>query len=326
MSAQQALFLLGPTAIGKSQLAIELGEYLPIEIISVDSAMVYQGMDIGTNKPSLDDRNAIPHHLIDIRDPSETYSAAEFAHEALFVMKAVCDRGRIPVLVGGTVFYFQALRKGLSQLPSADPIIRAQLTKEAKTIGWEKLHERLKQVDPITAQRLHANDSQRIQRALEVYEIAKKPMSSFFVQAPISPLKDFTVHSVAIVPTDRAELHACIEQRFHHMLELGFLQEVEALFARSDLRLDLPSIRSVGYRQAWQFLSGDLTHEEMIAKAVAATRQLAKRQLTWIRSLSGVVSLQNTHSASLKTVIDLLSYKGNFKSNSQNNSMENKYV
>ncbi len=304
-----AIFLMGPTAVGKSQLAMELAEKFPIEIISVDSAMVYRGMTIGTNKPSADDQQKVPHHLLDIRDPLVAYSAAEFARDALELMQAIKSRDRIPVLVGGTMFYFRVLLSGMAHLPKANPEIRSHLLEAANREGWPAMHKRLNSIDPKSASRIHPNDAQRIQRALEIYEVTHKTMSEWFAeqaktQNTSEGIGAYDIHQFARVPTDRKILHQKIEERFYVMLEEGLVEEVEALFKRGDLDNQLPSIRSVGYRQVWDYLSGEFTYEEMIPKAIAATRQLAKRQLTWIRGLEEVIELKNTHLASLQTVID----------------------
>lgn len=300
----QAIFLMGPTAAGKSALALALSEHLPIEIISVDSAMIYRGMDIGTGKPGAEEMAKVPHHLVNIRDPKEAYSAAEFAKDALKHMKAITSRGHIPVLVGGTLLYFRALQEGLSSLPSADPSIREALLKKAGERGWAALHQQLTAIDPQTAARIHPNDPQRIQRALEVYEITGKPMSSFFTSTPKTSMQNYHLKAFALAPTERQELHQRIELRFYHMLEQGLIAEVETLFKRGDLNLELPSMRAVGYRQIWEYLSGAYSYQQMISRAIAATRQLAKRQLTWLRSLSYIEWLPNNHLASLKSMIN----------------------
>lgn len=304
---KKAIFIMGPTAAGKTDLALACANTLPVEIISVDSAMVYRGMDIGTGKPSLSELASVPHHLIDIRDPSETYSAAEFVDDTLKLMGEITDRGRLPLLVGGTMLYFRALQQGLSPLPSAEPSIRSKLLEESQQLGWAALHNRLATIDPDSAKRIHINDPQRIQRALEVYEITGKTMSWFFQHPHLSPLADYQIEAFVLSPKDRQALHQRIEQRFHRMLEQGLVDEVEALFKRGDLNCNLPSMRAVGYRQIWQYLNGDHTREEMVYKAIAATRQLAKRQLTWLRSLDGVKWLQNNHLASLETVVHSVS-------------------
>lgn len=284
-----AIFLMGPTAAGKTELAIRMVQELPCEIISVDSAMVYREMDIGTGKPNACELRIAPHHLIDIRDPNQPYSAAEFCHDALKIMKDITDRGRIPLLVGGTFLYFKALTQGLSLLPSADPAVRAKLLIEAQNMGWELMHARLKLIDPDSAARIHPNDPQRIQRALEVYEITGQPMSSLFT--PNDHIFPYSVQAFALNPIDRKCLHDRIERRFLNMLAQGLVEEVKKLNQYYDLNPNLPSMRSVGYRQVSEYLAGHYAFEEMIQRATAATRQLAKRQLTWLRSLDNVTHL-----------------------------------
>jgi tRNA dimethylallyltransferase len=274
---------MGPTGSGKTQLAVNLVRDFPFEIISVDSAMVYRGMDIGTAKPEAEILNKAPHRLIDIRDPADAYSAAHFRDDALREIKDIMSHGKIPLLVGGTMLYFSALQNGLSELPSADPEMRAKLTAEAEKHGWAFLHARLSNVDSIAGARIHPNDTQRIQRALEVYELTGRSLTDW-QQEDAPALAQYEICSLALTPLDRVTLHERIEQRFSMMLDQGFLDEVKKLFARGDLNLDMPSMRSVGYRQAWDYLSGNSTDEEMRAKAVIATRQLAKRQLTWLRN------------------------------------------
>ena len=280
--AVDAVLLLGPTASGKSALAMQLAEKIPLEIVSVDSAQVYRGMDIGTAKPSAADRAAVPHHLIDIRDPSEPYSAAEFVRDATIAIREIRARGKLPLLVGGTMLYAKSLREGLSDLPSADPKVRERLEVEARELGWPALHARLTDVDPGSAARLKPTDSQRIQRALEIYEATGTQMSELLRAEKTPPL---ALSTIALFPADRAQLHERIGQRYDAMLNAGFLEEVRALHARGDLHQNLPSTRSVGYRQAWQLIEGQRTFEEFRAAGIAATRQLAKRQMTWLRSM-----------------------------------------
>jgi tRNA dimethylallyltransferase len=275
------LLLLGPTGSGKSALALALARQFPIEIISVDSAQVYRGLDIGSAKPTPAERGAVVHHLIDIRDPAERYSAAEFVRDATQAMSEIRARGRFPLLVGGTMLYAKALLEGLSDLPSADPALRARIAADASALGWPALHARLAQVDPQAAQRIASNDAQRIQRALEVFDLTGKPMSAQFGRKE-RPLQ-LTVS--ALLPTDRAALHRQLAERFDQMLAQGLLDEVKELKRRGDLTPDLPSIRSVGYRQAWAHLDGATDAAQFRAAAIAATRQLAKRQMTWLRSL-----------------------------------------
>jgi len=286
MTLPTAILLMGPTASGKTQLALQLHDELPVDIVSVDAAQVYRGMDIGTAKPTPAEQARAPHRLIDIRDPAETYSAAEFCVDALREMDEIVRRGRIPLLVGGTMFYFRALEVGLSQLPSADPTVRAQLQAEGERLGWPALHARLALRDPETAARFSVNDSQRIQRALEIIELTGATPSALNRREPPAPAPYDFVH-LALIPPDRAWLHERIARRFSAMLELGLLGEVETLYRRGDLRAALPSLRTVGYRQAWDYLTGRVTYNQMTEQAVAATRQLAKRQLTWLRQYHG---------------------------------------
>lgn len=274
---------MGPTASGKTAVAVELVSEFPFEIISVDSALVYRGMDIGTAKPDAEILRAAPHRLIDIRDPSEPYSAAEFRADALDAMADITARGRIPLLVGGTLLYFRALELGLSNMPPADPEVRAMLEQQALQLGWTAMHARLQQVDPESAARIHANDPQRIQRALEVYELSGRPLSSFHARGRATALP-YRVAKLVLAPADRALLQRRIEQRFKAMLAAGFADEVRRLFRRSDLGPELPALRAVGYRQAWAWLEGRVSYEEMVNQAIVATRQYAKRQLTWLRS------------------------------------------
>ena len=277
-----AIFLMGPTASGKTEIAIDLARRFPLEIISVDSALVYRGMDIGTAKPGPEILALAPHRLIDIRDPGEPYSAAEFREDALREMTDITAHGRVPLLVGGTFLYFRVLEQGLSDMPPADADIRARLEAEAATHGWEALHGRLARVDPESAARIHATDPQRIQRALEVYELTGQPMSTFHAEGRASPLP-YRVLKLALVPTDRVALHARIEQRFRAMLEAGLVDEVRVLLKSAQLDADLPSMRAVGYRQVRGFLQGETGFDEMVELAITATRQYAKRQLTWLR-------------------------------------------
>ena len=277
-----AIFLMGPTAAGKTALALALHDAFPLEIISVDSSQVYRGMDIGTAKPTAAEQMRAPHRLIDIRDPAQTYSAAEFCTDAAREMEAIARAGKIPLLVGGTMFYFHALEFGLSDLPSADPEIRERLNAEAAQQGWEELHRRLQGVDAESAQRIHPNDAQRIQRALEIYELTGQSLSELASARERISLS-YRLIKIALWPQDRKKLHARIEQRFRAMLEQGFLPEVEKLYARGDLQASMPSIRSVGYRQMWDYLTKRVNYSEMIDQALAATRQFAKRQITWLR-------------------------------------------
>jgi tRNA dimethylallyltransferase len=277
-----AVFLMGPTASGKTGLAVELCQRFPFEIISVDSALVYRGMDIGTAKPDAQTLKLTPHRLIDIRDPAESYSAAEFCADACREMQAITEAGKVPLLVGGTMLYFRALEHGLSELPAADPQVREQLELEAARIGWTAMHELLRQKDPQAAARIHPNDPQRIQRALEVISVSGASLSELQGK-PFGYTLGYRLHKIIIAPEPRSVLHKRIEQRFDMMMEAGFVDEMQRLFARSDLNANLPSMRAVGYRQAWEWLQGRCTLEQMRDRAIAATRQLAKRQLTWLR-------------------------------------------
>jgi tRNA dimethylallyltransferase len=292
----QALAIAGPTASGKTGLALAMAAHLQdqggAEIISVDSALVFKGMNIGTAKPSVSELAAVPHHLIDIRDPLNAYSAAEFAHDALACVADIRSRGKMPILVGGTMLYFKALMEGLNDMPAANAEIRAGIQAEAENLGWPAMHAVLRQVDPLTAARLAPADSQRISRALEVFRISGKALSSFHQLnvAPAEPANSNALHwanapLLSLEPTDRSWLHKRIEQRFDDMLSNGFLDEVKVLRARGDLTPDLPAMRCVGYRQAWEALDGTLPMSELRDRGVFATRQLAKRQITWLRSL-----------------------------------------
>jgi len=297
-----AIFLMGPTASGKTALSVKLAQALGGEIISVDSALVFRGMDIGTAKPTLEERGGIPHHLIDILDPSESYSTGQFRTHALTLMDAITRRGKIPILVGGTLLYFNALLNGLAVLPEANPEIRAKLDKDLEQIGKDALHQRLADIDPEAAARIHPNDPQRIQRALEVYEISGKPLSSFFNEAQGEDLP-YQKIKLIIAPPDRKILHDIIAQRFRAMLEQGFIEEVETLYRRGDLTEKMPSLRSVGYRQVWAYLQGKDTHETMTEKAIIATRQLAKRQFTWLRRVTDATSFQTGQADLLEKVV-----------------------
>lgn len=277
------VLLMGPTASGKTELAVRLVERFPFEIISVDSALVYCGLNIGTAKPSPEILARFPHHLIDICDPGESYSAARFVQEAHQAIQVIESKGKIPLLVGGTGLYFRALQQGLSQLPAANPHIRARLLQEAQQRGWAALHSRLAAIDPAAAQRINPNDQQRIQRALEVFELTAQPMSTFFHQKT-SYLAHQHVLKCILAPAHREILRSQIAQRFQAMLAAGLIDEVRLLFQRPDLNLHTPAIRSVGYRQVWHYLAGDWDYAQMVERAIIATRQLAKRQLTWLRA------------------------------------------
>ena len=276
---------MGPTASGKSALAARLADHLPVEIVSVDSAQVYRGMDVGTAKPSASERAAVPHHLIDILDPTESYSAAQFRADALKLIREISARGRTPLLVGGTMLYFKALREGLSDLPDSDPAVRAQIDAEAAERGWPALHAQLAKIDAPTAARLKPTDAQRIQRALEIHRVTGKPMSKLLGRKKSA--LPFRLVELALAPSDRGELHRRIEARFEAMLERGLVEELRALRERHDLRPGLPSMRCVGYRQAWQHLDGKFGRDELRDRGIFATRQLAKRQLTWLRGMKG---------------------------------------
>ena len=272
---------MGPTASGKTAFAMELYDKYPIDIISVDSALIYRGMDIGSAKPTKQEQQKYPHKLIDICDPAESYSAANFRHDAIEEIEKSLSNGRTPLLVGGTMLYFKALIEGLSPLPAADSEIRQQIEEKANKLGWQAIHEELKKVDPVSAQRIHPNDPQRLNRALEVYLISGKSLSELTQES--GEALPYDIMQLAIMPEDRAELHQRIEQRFLQMLDQGFEDEVKTLMLRSDLHTNLPSIRCVGYRQMWEYLNGDISYDEMVFKGICATRQLAKRQITWLR-------------------------------------------
>ncbi len=279
----KVICLMGPTASGKTRLALELADYFPIEIVSVDSALVYCEMDIGTAKPSLEERAKVPHHLIDICDPIETYSAGRFREDALQTIVQIHQRGKMPLLVGGTMLYFRALQQGLADLPAADSQIRNQLDQEAQHVGWESLHAKLKEIDPESAARIHPNDPQRIQRALEIYLLSGKTLTQLAREQKNTELP-FRWVNIAIAPQDREILQQRIALRFQQMLDLGFIEEVQRLVDRGDLTVDLPSMHAVGYRQIWNYLADNLSYEKMRELGIIATRQLAKRQMTWLRS------------------------------------------
>ncbi len=297
---------MGPTASGKTDLAIRLRQQLPVELISVDSALIYRDMDIGTAKPDAAELAQAPHRLIDIRDPSQSYSAADFREDALKEMADIVAAGRIPLLVGGTMLYFKALLEGLSPLPQADPAIRAEIEQQAQEQGWLALHEELQQIDPVSATRIHPNDPQRLSRALEVFRISGKTLTELTqTQGETLP---YQVHQFAITPMDRAILHQRIEQRFDKMIKAGFEQEVRALYERGDLHPDLPSVRCVGYRQMWDYFDGNCTLDEAVFRGICATRQLAKRQITWLRSWKALTWLDSSDvEKALQTVTNSVS-------------------
>ena len=306
-----AIFLMGPTASGKTSLAVELIKHLPCDIISVDSSLVYKGMDIGTAKPDKATLTIAPHRLIDIRDPSEPYSSADFRRDALREMRNISASGRIPLLVGGSMLYFKVLRDGIAPLPEADQQIRAKIQADADLHGWHKLHEQLNQYDPVAAEKIHPNNPQRLMRAIEVYEQTGIPLGVHWQKQgedkhSDTPVLPYRVFNFAVVPDDRSELHARIELRFRQMLEQNFIQEAEHFFNRGDLTKDLPSMRAVGYRQAWEYLEGITSYDEMVRRGIASTRQLAKRQLTWLRKWPDLHRLQMGETKLYKDVLKKL--------------------
>jgi tRNA dimethylallyltransferase len=306
--------IVGPTGAGKTHLAMALAEHaksigLCIELISMDSALVYRGLDIGSAKPTKAEQAAVVHHLIDILEPTEVYSAARFAKDAKRLCEEIRSRGHIPIVVGGTMLYWRAWAHGLSTLPPANPEIRVRLEEQAKAIGWPAMHQQLSQVDPVTAARLMPNDSQRVQRALEVFEITGKPMSALLAESPSEDGREGSVippwiNLVSLEPSDRARLHLNLEKRFDEMLSGGLLEEVEALRKNTALHADLPAIRSVGYRQVWEYLDGQIDWTQMRYKALAATRQLGKRQLTWLRAIAGRNTFDPFNPNELKAALD----------------------
>ncbi len=279
----KVIAIMGPTASGKTDLAMGLYDNLDVELISVDSALVYRQLNIGSAKPTQQELNKYPHHLIDICDPAQPYSAADFKKDATELIQRIHKKNKVPVLVGGTMLYFKALLQGINELPAADPEIRKELTTEAEKIGWDGMHRRLQTIDAVAAKRIHPNDPQRIQRALEVYQISAKTMTEWQLK-PAKLDHHWEVTSIAIAPHQRETLRQRIAERFEDMLTQGFEEEVKLLLERGDLDIDLPAIRAVGYRQMWQYLCGEIDYEEMKFRAVTATRQLAKRQMTWLRS------------------------------------------
>ena len=306
--------IVGPTGAGKTHLAMSLAEHaksigLNIELISMDSALVYRGLDIGSAKPTKAEQAAVVHHLIDILEPTEVYSAARFAKDAKRLCEEIRSRGNIPVVVGGTMLYWRAWAHGLSSLPPANPEIRIRLEEQAKAIGWPAMHTHLSQVDPVTAARLMPNDSQRVQRALEVFEITGKPMSTLLAESPSEDGREGSaippwINLVSLEPSDRKRLHLNLEKRFDEMLSGGLMEEVETLRKNTALHADLPAIRSVGYRQVWEYLDGQIDWEQMRYKALAATRQLGKRQLTWLRAIAGRKTFDPFNPSELKAALD----------------------
>ncbi len=302
----QVICLLGPTASGKTDLAVSLYRDFPgrFELISVDSALVYRGMDIGTAKPSPELLADVPHHLIDIRDPSETYSAADFCDDAHGLIEDILVRDRTPLLVGGTMLYFRSLLQGLAEMPAADEALREKLLQEAEERGWEYLHERLQQVDPVASQRIRPSDTQRLQRALEVYELTGRPISEF--QSESARSFPYSTLQIGLMPVDRSGLHRRIEQRFQLMINAGLVQEVEALRARGNVHDGLPSMRAVGYRQVWAYLEGEFDYDEMVYRGIVATRQLAKRQMTWMRSWPDLRFIDTDPDVALQQTLKML--------------------
>jgi tRNA dimethylallyltransferase len=305
---RQAIFLMGPTGAGKSDLAMRLAESLPVEIVSVDSALVYRGMDIGTAKPNAAARTQVPHHLLDIRDPAESYSAGEFTRDATEVMEGIWQRGRQPLLVGGTMLYFHALSHGIAELPEGDPEVRAAIEARAAKLGWATLHRELAEVDPAAAARIHANDPQRIQRALEVHQLTGETITKLQSHR-VSVLADVEVAEFALAPLERRDLHTRIEARFGAMLDAGLLSEVRGLYERGDLTAEHPSMRAVGYRQLWRYFAGLCELDQAVTQAIAATRQLAKRQLTWLRRRERAQWFDSMHPQIAEKMIAALSKK-----------------
>ena len=303
------LVIAGPTAVGKTEVAIALAGRHPVDLISMDSALIYRGMDVGTAKPDAATRRRYPHALVDIRDPAESYSAAEFVADADALVRRAWQRGRLPVLVGGTMMYLRAFREGLAELPSADPGVRQDLAAQAEAVGWEALHRELQRVDPEAARRIHPNNPQRLQRALEVYRLTGKPISAFWLEqadADVASRLDARLQVMALMPESRPALHERIMERFRAMLDAGLIEEVAALRERGDLHLGLPAMRAVGYRQTWEYLDGAYDRAELVQRGAAATRQLAKRQLTWLRGWDWVETCTAAASAGLQPRLDRL--------------------
>lgn len=299
------IFLMGPTASGKTPLAVKIVQNFPCEIISVDSAMVYRGMDIGTAKPRANILQHAPHRLIDLLDPSQRYSAGQFRKDALHEIDHILAQGKIPLLVGGTMLYFRILQYGLAKLPHADASLRAKLRAQADAYGWESLHAELVRIDPIAAKRIHVRDSQRIQRALEVFSLTGKTISTWHSEEA-NVLSGFQLQLLALGSSNRTLLHERISRRFEEMLKEGLIDEVRVLYERGDLNADLPAIRSVGYRQVWAYLAGELTYDEMKSQAIAATRQMAKRQFTWLRSWPDLKWFESDAEDLFEQVADLI--------------------
>ncbi|AQS52025.1 tRNA dimethylallyltransferase [Paenalcaligenes hominis] len=306
MAAPTVICLTGPTAAGKSASTLALARRWDLEIIVMDSATIYTGMDIGTAKPSKTEQAITPHHLLDIRDPAESYSAASFVQDTERLIDAIHQRQRHVLLCGGTLLYYKALRDGLSQLPESTPHLRAELDAEALIKGWPTLHAELARIDPETAARLAPNDGQRIQRALEIYRASGKPMSVWLKEQPPRPVQQRNYLTISVEPTERQLLSPRIEARYHQMLEQGLVAEVEQLYARADLHNGLPSIRSVGYRQIWDYLDGVLSLDDAVERAISATRQLAKRQMTWLRAMPEREQVDCMNPARADLVVDVV--------------------
>jgi len=300
-----AICLMGPTASGKTALAVELVQRLPLEIINVDSAQIYREMDIGTGKPDAETLRIAPHRLISFLDPSQTYSAARFRSDAIQEMASIREAGKVPLLVGGTMLYFKALRDGLSDLPQASAEVRSVITEIAARHGWSEVHARLSEVDPVAAKRIHPNDPQRLQRALEVFMLSGRSMSELQVNS-LDVAESENLLFVSIQPSERSVLHSKIEKRFRQMVTDGLVEEVSKLYARGDLHAGLPSMRSVGYRQVWQYLDDEISFDAMVERGIIATRQLAKRQVTWLRSWGELNDFDSEHPKTLSGVLKML--------------------
>lgn len=308
MSLPAAICLMGPTASGKTALSVQLAQKIDAEIISVDSALVFKGMDIGTAKPTVEERQGIPHHLIDILDPAESYSTGQFRKSALELMTDINRRGKIPILTGGTMLYFNSLFNGLAELPAADAEIRKKLDIDFSELGKQAMHDRLYAIDPESAKRIHPNDPQRVQRALEVYLISGKPITQFFKEAQQNTIPFKTIKLI-VAPENRKILHEKIAQRFNLMVEKGLLDEVKVLYNRADLNVDLPAIRAVGYRQTWSYLEGEYDLDTMIEKGIIATRQLAKRQFTWLRRETDALQFDSAETNLMENVLNKIKHE-----------------